>query len=256
MKVVQLSLSGKFANQCITYAFGMELAERYNAELQTEYWYGIDLFKDVANNPISGEADYCVSGTPFDSTIFEPHCDVAYFHNFLTFHKLDENGKRVHDIRFTKTQLRKWFEFKDEYKIDSCFENVFHVRHWNPNESNWNGYPATNISRSSYIKAMIENGFDIKCFEEVSDYRPHDKIIVPDRFSFIEDFQILTQAKVMLRANSSFSWLAGVLGNGRVFSPQMEGVAGGWLPQDVEFKENNCGSFWPGSFCGLEEVKE
>ena len=55
---------------------------------------------------------------------------------------------------------------------------------------------------------------------------------------FLEDFILMMNADVVLRANSSFSWWAATLGRGRILSPLVEDRTG---MQDVEFVEGN----WP-----------
>ncbi len=55
---------------------------------------------------------------------------------------------------------------------------------------------------------------------------PHAPFI-PDDLSFIVDFYRMVQAPTLLRANSSFSWCAALLGNGLVLSPVIDGLEGG-----------------------------
>jgi hypothetical protein len=64
---------------------------------------------------------------------------------------------------------------------------------------------------------------------------------------FMRDFMDLYNADVLFRANSTFSWWAGTLGNAKVYSPIVDGLTG--HQKDVKFVEGN----WP-RCVGLDTV--
>jgi hypothetical protein len=190
---------------------------------------------------------------------------VDYFMTVLSKTPVKDGIAGHHVMNFTKTQLRQWFKFKPKYAFQSPFNKVFHRRYWNPNVSNMQAiwfshevFPCANISLESYTSAAQDFGYDPAEFETVHETHPHTKAGIPKQLQFAIDFQICQQAGVLLRANSSFSYLAGALGYGEVFSPMMEGVHGAWdkTPQLCRFERGNHGSFWPGSLCGQSELAD
>lgn len=266
MKLLQVHFKGLFGNQAICYAYCRSLAERLDAELQCDAWCGEELFEDVKSNPIRpSHVDLSISECWFDLAAMEKAdvVSVDYFMTLLSKEPVRDGIAGHHVMNFTKTQLRKWFKFKPKYAYESSFQKVFHLRYWDPRVSNmqaiWHSptvYPCANISLQSYIDAARSFGYDTDGFEIVHDREPHFKAGIPKDLQFCVDFQIMTQASVLFRANSSFSYLAAALGHGEVFSPMMEGVQGAWdkAPQFCSFERGNYGSFWPGALCGQSEL--
>jgi hypothetical protein len=267
MKVLQVEFQGRLGNQLITYAWARALAERYGAELQTEAWIGQTLFSEVYINPIRGPHDLYITHDLFieprwDTRAIKRH-DVVLANYILTFIK---RGKLL--MNFTRAQARRWFTFRPEFTYHSPYERAYHRRYFNPNTDRH----FANISLNSYKRAMEKAGYSIDDFEEVSERVPHKVLAMPKGLQLnlktegngcddvvekdcglYTDFQILTQAKVLFRANSSYSFMAGVLGHGKVYSPQVKGVPGGWEEQDAEFERGNHCSFWPGGLIGIIE---
>jgi hypothetical protein len=121
------------------------------------------------------------------------------------------------------------------FAYESPHNKVFHLRYWDPRVSNasapWHSnavYPCANIAFSSYTKAAEQFGYDLDGFEIVHQTDPHSIPIIPDDLMYVVDFQIYAQSRVLFRANSSFSFLAGAMGYGKIYSPLMAGVAGSW----------------------------
>lgn len=91
------------------------------------------------------------------------------------------------------------------------------------------------ISKDSYVKAMEKfnyNPADAIWFSE-EEQKPFE---LEPRFAFLPDFVAMMHADVLFRGNSTFSWWAGILGNGKVYCPVVGNLRG---KQDVEFVEGN-----------------
>ncbi len=267
MKVVQVKFCGLFGNKCLTYATCRAWAERFDAELQTDPWEGEILFEDVKPNPIRGGHDLYVEGCWFDQGAIDRshtvlvHCFMAV----MSKTPVKDGLAGCQLFEFSRSQLRRWFKFRPEFAYSSPYDKAFHLRYWDPHISNaccpWyssNTFPCANISRSSYDSAAAEFGYDPAEFDVVHDREPHTKTGVSKDLQFAIDFQILSQAGVTFRANSSFSYLAAAIGQGEVFSPMMKGVQGAWdkTPQFCSFERGNYGSFWPGSLMGQSDLND
>ena len=93
-------------------------------------------------------------------------------------------------------------------------------------------------SQNARLNKNVAENFEVFCL--VSELCPRIHPAFPPSIAFLPDFMMLMRAPILLRANSSFSWLAGLLSTGRVFSPIIDGKAGG-REHDCEFAEGN----WP-----------
>lgn len=98
------------------------------------------------------------------------------------------------------------------------------------------------ITRESYLKAWTDFDLPGDDLLFVSEDNPtEEEQCVRAGLGFLPDFFLLMRAKVLLRANSTFSFWAHVLGdNERVFSPDLKGITpkAGVL-QSVPFVEGN-----------------
>ncbi|NJO65432.1 MAG: hypothetical protein HC836_47265 [Richelia sp. RM2_1_2] len=95
------------------------------------------------------------------------------------------------------------------------------------------------VSKKSYFMACDKFNLDKSKIVWISEESPQDsKIIIDKDIEFLTDFFILLNADVILRANSTFSWWAGVLGNSKIYSPVVGSKVG---MHDVDFVEGN----WP-----------
>lgn len=259
MKIVQLKFRGKFGNQLLSYACARALAEEYGAELQTEPWVGETLFEGVKPNPIKEEPSLLIwgLGNGFDSgtkvTVGDLRSrEVIRFDHWMGFVR-----HHTFQYTFTKKQLQSWFEFKPKYKIPSFYPFVYHLKTTTPEANSWNGLYYTNISLESYQEAIKETfPKQFRYFEPISGYAPHWHDGIQDDLQYIVDFQIMTQADILFRSNSSFSWMAASLADYKqqIFSPIVRGVKTGLEPQFCEFKPGNSGSFWPAGLINAPEI--
>ena len=108
------------------------------------------------------------------------------------------------------------------------------------------GYPQ--VSERSYLDAAKAIGVEQPVF--VTEENPLPLGRLDASLSWAPDFFRLTRAEVLFRGNSTFSWMAANLCDGRVLSPIIEGLYGG-IEHDCKFVEGN----WP-RFCNLDFVTD
>ena len=92
------------------------------------------------------------------------------------------------------------------------------------------------VSKQSYTTALKQYQLQWPVVWVEEDHPRRGSL--PDELSFVGDFVTLMQAAVLLRANSTFSWWAAVLGDAEVYSPVVEDRVG---EHDVPFVKGN----WP-----------
>jgi hypothetical protein len=152
---------------------------------------------------------------------------------------------------YTKREAQEWLGFRPEHGAflapfmpKNSKEKPLVIAHVRRGDFGGYGYPL--VSLSSYegaiaeyrLNAHLKENFEVFCL--VSELCPRIAHALPSALSFLPDFLMLANAPVLLRANSSFSWLAGLLSTGRVFSPVIDGLEGG-REHDCKFVEGN----WP-----------
>lgn len=146
---------------------------------------------------------------------------------------------------YTKKQAQEWL--KPKRTAEEVFShpwladyvcNVEIAAHLRRGDYQGYGYPL--VSEASYIKCAtsIIPVAGSHNFKFVSEEKPLLNPDLPIGLSFLPDFYLLVDAPILLRANSSFSWVAGLLSRHRVFSPVVKGLEGG-REHDVEFVEGN-----------------
>lgn len=214
--IVQLSTQGRFGNQMFQYAFARGYCEKYGHELATDDWIGRKIFE--ITDPIS--------------TRQLPRKDeltVNFGEGAIEFRGYFQSQKAM---VYTKEQVAGWFKLKPELEraIQDCLpKDTTTVAHLRRGDFFGYGYPV--VSTPSYYKAQSEFGLPtITEISEESVKNPARGIFAP--FPFIVDFYRMVRAPNLLRANSSFSWWAAMLGSGKVYAPIVDGLEGG--------KEHNC----------------
>jgi len=229
-RIVSVSCLGKwgrFGNQLFQYAFARAYAEKYQCRLETPRWIGQELF-DIHDPPISRTLirHHNSSLPPTGQTNIDL---LGYYQN-------------AQCLRFmTRSWLKQLYMFKDEWV--SRFPNpkepyvAAHLRRGDYVSKFSDVYCV--VSEKSYIRACEKFGIDKSKIVWVSEENPTvDEELSRRGLGFLPDFFKLINADVVLRSNSTFAWWAGVLGNGKVFSPVVDDKTG-W--QDVDFVEGN----WP-----------
>ncbi len=153
---------------------------------------------------------------------------------------------------YTKRDAQKLFGFKPEI-VRVCARtrpiNESIVIHRRIGDMAGYGYPL--ISWLSYVRACVEYGLDVSSAVVLSEENPTPHTDLPDELSFVPDFYRMKHARTLLRANSTFSFVAGLLGNGLTLSPVVDGLEGGKEHDNVPF----AAGLWP-KFCNLGFVED
>jgi hypothetical protein len=207
------------------YAFARAYAEKYDCILQTPSWIGQHLF-NIKDSPIihklpSFNCEKQIPNGQINIDLF------GYFQNSQCLSLM------------TRSWLKSIFKFKEEWeqKFVKELNIVGHLR------------------RGDYLKfdkvyCIIKESSLYKACEKFNLNKEDMTIIleddkkfyssVPPELQFLPDFMLMKNAKILLRSNSTYSWWAGVLGNGMVFSPIVDDKVG-W--NDVNYVEGNYPKF-------------
>lgn len=228
MRIVQCSALGRlgrWGNQLFQYAFTRKYAFTMGARLEIPPWFGEDLFglekRRISRPLLRTELDEI----PWGRT------DVDLFGYFQTQKCLDLLSRR---------ELRRWFTVQDGFRHLLAKRRPFyvacHIRRSDYRSQYADRYCV--VARESYLRQLRKLGVDRKDVIWVSDEKPAgtNEFLRRCGLDFLEDFYTLVNADVLLRANSTFSWWAGVLGGGAVWSPVVDALTG---EQVVEFVEGN-----------------
>jgi len=216
---------GRFGNQLFQYAVARKYAELHDAVLETPSWIGQRLFF-IEDPPISQP----LPRMPLDHLPWG-RTSVDLFGYFQYQEAVD--ALRV-------DELRRWFAFRPEWT--SLFPKSrpdYIAAHLRRGDYLGLKHVFAVVSEQSYLDACVRHGLDPAALVWVGEelHTPNPELD-EQGLDFLADFLTLMNADVVLRANSTFSWWAGLLGEGRVFSPLVEDRTG---DQDVAFVEGN----WP-----------
>lgn len=214
---LHVTLIGRFGNQLFQYCAARKLAELNGMTLTTPSWIGERIF-DVMH-PLR-QSDH-------QDTVFEGY------------------AQRQEDLRYSRREVLQWLMLKPELKakLDSFVpsgEIVAHLR-----RGDYEGYGYCLVSKQSYRQAAEKFGFNPDDIVYVSEEEPLTHPDFTGELAFLPDFYRMMKAKVLFRANSSFSWWASALGEAMTFSPDIRGKPGG-VESDCEFQ-------W-GNACQLSEL--
>lgn len=231
--VVQISClgtHGRFGNQLFQYAIARAYAERIGARLQTPAWIGEEIFAGVHASPMEGRLPrYHHDQIPDGRT------DIDLY-GYFQFHDAVQ--------LLSRAKLKEWFRLKPEVEekwkpqVKCGSYCAWHLRLEDYVSDAHFHKTYASVRTTSYLRAMHTNGIDLPLITVSADFTR----------GWLTDFMLCRDADVLFRANSTFSWWAGVLGTGRVFSPVIDDRVG-W--QDVEFIEGN----WP-RFVNLPNVTD
>lgn len=223
--IFNLLMMGGFGNQLFQYAFARAYCDRHGLELRTHPWVGQQLF-DIVDPPITERFERIHENALTYGRGLEPksfECE-SYFQNQKS-------------LIYSRREVKARFSIKMGIWLREGFSeqpNVIHLRRGNYKHE---GYPV--ISQDSYIAAAKEQGIDPGELFVVAEECPRENKMFTGELSFVPDFYQMTQARVLFRANSSFSWWAATLGNAKVFSPVIDGLEGGKEHGGVKFVPGN-----------------
>ena len=200
---------GRFGNAMFQYAVARAYAESIGAELRVGNWIGRDLFEGVNDKSSEGLNLPNIQDEKLDGVT-----DV-HLHGYFQ--------REEHVALLSRKKLKEWFKPRPQW-VRKGFDLIFHKRR---GDYIGNGYYAV-VSDKSYDDAAHKFGYDPAKAEVFSDGRDQNLIY--------DDFFNLAASRVLFRANSSFSFWAGVLCDGIVYSPVVEDRTG---DIDCEFVKGN-----------------
>lgn len=223
MPLITANLLGRFGNQAMQYCFAKAYAEKHGCDFQCEHWIGHRIFElnDVGISvdlPRRSEIDLKDGETNFNFRGYAQHqrCMI-----------------------YTKEQVRRWFRLRPQ--IEEALEQ------WRPKDDtllahrrtgDYFGYGYVVVSEKSYKDACDKFGLDKKKLRFVSEEEPGFCAGFSGDYAFLPDFYRLIKAKVLLRGNSTFSWMAAFLSDAEIYSPVIDGLLGG-REHDCEFVRGN-----------------
>ncbi len=248
MSVIAAILQEGFCNRMSQYAFCRAYAEKHGCELQTDFWMGQDVF-EINDPPRQMELPQ-VTMENFEEWNGQKDIQIAGW------------GQHQKCLIYTRRDARRYFTFRPKI-LDMLagvpkLEVAAHLR-W----ADFLAYPEAGfiaISKESYLRACDQFGIDKTKITWVSEENP---IVVPGidqgvwtspnsdhhtrqtdtrrtSLGFLPDFYALMQADVLLRANSTFSLWAAILGHHKtVLSPNLCGIMKERHPQLVPFSRGN-----------------
>lgn len=224
MPLVTATLTGRLGNLLFQFAHLRAYAEQNGYEICLPPWIGERVF-----------------------TIPEAVRPDKYKPDF----DLGENLRQHQDdLIYTRKQVREWFTFKPEVLGRLVWATnsspVLNVREG----KDYVGAKMVCISAKSYKDAFVQR-FGNRQFQWEKDSNPtRDPYFIGDPWASglnttevcLPSFYRLMTAPILFRANSTFAYWASVLGNGRTFSPVVDGMKTGVPEQYCDtFVEGN----WP-----------
>lgn len=225
---------GRFGNQCFLYMFARAYAERYGAELRTSDWIGRKIFCDVKERLVTQEN---LLQTELDSNTQRP-LDRYFGRTDIDLRVYAQH--QVYADFYTRKQAREWLKLKPEYErfAPAVPQNVAHLRRGDYVDNASFQHIYCSVSDQSYDVAISRFRIPspvLRVFEGWQKDAPPLKGL-PAELSWLPDFLLMRDAPHLLRANSTFSFWAGALGHGKVYSPLVYARVG---LQDCEFVEGN-----------------
>lgn len=225
--VVNALLIGRWGNQLFTYAFARGYAQSVGAELRTGRWPGQIVF-EINDPPIQEE--FPTIRTEWDIVKGETNITIRTYAQM----------QAAVDY-YSRSQVRKWFTFRPEIaaalRVVPHLDTCAHLRH-----GDFLGTPGfVAVSKESFYKAADQFRVPRENMALISEDWPISVPGLHPDVPFLPDFHALMQARILFRANSSFSWWAATLGHAeRIFAPELAGIPGGsGKPVEVPFVEGN-----------------
>lgn len=234
MPILHATLQGRAGNQILQWLFCRALASFTGAELRCSPWVGDRIFQ--------------IDSVPYVG----PELPRFNEHRMIQWSMLP--GTHRHDVEFRgyaqmqscmiyrKFQVKEWLRFRPEI-LDRLLANHYNfqgdsiVAHHRKGDMIGYSYPV--VSRMSFRRAAW-HFFGEDCpISYVSEEEPGPHEGLPDDLSFLPDLYRLMRAPTLMRANSSFSFVAGLLSDGIVLSPRIDGLKGGVEHDGVRFEAGN-----------------
>lgn len=203
-------LIGRFGNQMFQFAYALRRAGQMDCQLSVPPWLGEKIFDIPCFRSERGPNDIVPGGY----------------------------AQNQESLIYSRKWLLDMFRIRPELKakLDSFVpsgEILAHLR-----RGDYEGYKYPLVSRASYLNAAEHFGFDPDKLVFVSEDEPLTHPDFAGELAFLPDFYRMMRAKVLFRANSSFSWWASTLGEAMTFSPCIKGKPGGVI-SDCTFDWGN-----------------
>ena len=247
-RIISLSMMGRFGNQVMSYLFARAHANRVGAVLYCEPWLGDEVFTLPQENYQNRKWD--------GNRLPRRDCQTLGAEDVNVEIRCYAQSQEA--MIYTKAEAREWLTLR--YNLGQVFNVpeamgayasdylVGHVR-----RGDYAGYGYPLVSINSYSEAVSKLGLWMgddwlaegakgkpKILRLLTEEAPTPHGDLPPHLSFLPDFYRLAGAPVLLRANSTFSWVAGLLNANRVLSPIVDGLMGG-VEHECRFVEGN----WP-----------
>lgn len=221
VKTIALRFMGRFGNCMFQYAFARGYAEKHGLRLETDPWIGQEVF-EINDPPVSND---------FPRMKEE---DIPLGMGDVSFLSYAQN-QGCSDF-YSKHQVMDWFRLNHRWKNRMQINPFYPVAHYRSGDYLKSGYPVVSMNsiRNSVQKFGYDSSIMIVCEEGLC--------LTPDLplgLQFLDDFIIMMKADILFRSNSTFSWWAGALGCGKVYSPRIDGLEGGKEHDNVQFEAGN-----------------
>ncbi len=237
----QLGNFGRFGNQLFQYVFARAYAEKYDAVLEIPHWIGEKIFKNVSHSSISRP----LPRIDIDK-IEWGRVNIDLYGYFQT--------KECFDI-LSESKIREWFIFLKRFDpyLQSNNKVAAHLR-LGDYITLWPEVFCI-VAKQSFLNAFKEFGVSIEqvawcseekprtafelrdvCYSKISNSMYGLDFYKDEGFSFLLDFFVMINSKILFRSNSSFSFWAGFFQNQNVYSPVVKGKVG---IQEVSFIKGN-----------------
>ena len=223
----------RFGNACFIFCFAKGYAEAMGAELQVPEWFGEKIFVNATEPRMKVNLRW----TELDAISKLP---IGYFFGQTDIAIRAYCQHQDYLDYYTRAKAREWLKLKPEFeayapKMGQPY-SAAHVRRGDYVHDPFVSANYCQVSDESYERAIEEHNIPEPIYRVQEGARTPPPELVAQGLSWLPDFLLLRDATHLLRANSSFSWWAGTLGHGKVYSPVVEDKVG---LQHVEFVEGN-----------------
>ena len=218
-------------NSSMSYLHARAHAERVGAELQMDAWIGEKVF-DVPINRITPENANLPVRSEMDLRPDETNVCIRGY------------AQRQEAMIYTRTQARAWL------KLSHSWAFVMPENHPLPNydaviaHRRVGDFAGPNslwpiVSEACIVKFVRSNAALAHRKIEIVCPETEDAKHLPAELHFLPDFYRLVHSEFLIRGNSSFSWLAALIGKASyVWSPRIDGLSSG-MEHDVDFELGN-----------------
>ena len=243
MPVLNVTLQGRFGNQVMIWLFCRAFADRYGYQLHCDEWIGERVF-DIQPLRYGGAPLPRFNEIEIFSAIGQDQIEFRGYGQTMLQQSCGQ-AQMAECMIYTKRQAQSWLKIKPDLLpvLNRILANrtpimpdtiVAHQR-----VGDYFGYGYSVISKKSYLDAAVKRFGSCAHVTFVTEENPLAHAPLPDELAFLPDFYRLMQAPVLMRGNSTFSFVAGLLGNGLVLSPRIDGLVGGVEHDGVQFEAGN-----------------